>query len=251
VISINNLNFNYGNNFSLNIDSLDLEKNLLHVIIGPNGSGKSTFVKIISKIISNYNGSIKIDDSDLKDFKYKELSRKITYMNRRLIRNYNISVFDFISLGRFPHKNSIFFSLDNSDNKKVYEVLDMVDLKNKQKNMLYELSDGEVQRAYLAKSLCQETEYTILDEPTANLDIKHIKEFLELIKSLKQNTTFIVILHNINEAIQIFDKLIAFDSGKISFIWKGIKDFNLQKLENLYKVDLDYIVEKEKHIVYF
>lgn len=250
MISVNNLKFDYGKDFKLNIEKLNIEENLLNVIIGPNGSGKSTFVKLLSGLLQNFQGNIEIDGSKLSELNHNVLSKKITYMNRRLIRNYDISVFDFVSFGRFPHKKNIFFDLSDEDMKILSNTLEKVDLKNKTNKMLYELSDGEIQRAYLAKILCQETKYTVLDEPTTNLDIRHISEFLQLIKELKHQTTFIIILHDINEALDIFDKMIAFNHGKIDFVWKGLKDFDLQKLINLYSIDLKCFSDNEKYIVY-
>jgi iron complex transport system ATP-binding protein len=250
MISVENLIFSYEENFTLKIDLLSFEEKLLHVIIGPNGSGKSTLGKIISGMLNNYKGNIKINNKNISEFTENELSKHITYMNKRLIRNYNVTVFDFVSFGRFPHKKNIFFDLEESEKNLIKENLIKVDLLHKTNNLLYELSDGEIQRAYLAKILCQETKYAVLDEPTANLDIAHIKIFLNLLKSLKEKTTFIVILHSINEALEIFDKLTAFDNGKINFVWTSLKDFDLQKLINLYKVNLNCISNNGRYVVY-
>ncbi len=250
MIIINNLKFDYGKDFVLDISELHISEDFLHVIIGPNGSGKSTFAKILSGLLKNYTGKIKIDELNISEMKDDALSRKITYMNRRLIRNYDISVFEFVSLGRFPHKKDFLFELKKEDIDIISQKLSDVDLVLKKDKMLYELSDGEIQRAYLAKTLCQETKYVILDEPTVNLDIKHIKEFLNLIESLKLKTTFIVILHDLNEALAIFDKLIAFNNGKIEFIWNKQKDFDLQKLKNLYKINIKCLSDNGRHVVY-
>ncbi|MGA1847093.1 ABC transporter ATP-binding protein [Deferribacter abyssi] len=251
MILIDNLSFSYNNGFSLKIPKLTIEDNYLHVLIGPNGSGKSTFAKILTGMIKTYSGTVFIDGVDVTKIKFDALSKKITYMNKRFLRDYNISVYEFVSFGRFPHKRNIFFELDSEDKEKISYALKKVDLENKQGKMLYELSDGEVQRAYLAKVLCQETKYAILDEPTSNLDLKHIKDFLNLLIELKEKVTFFVILHNINEALAVFDKLIAFKEGKIYFSWDGIRDFNLQKLRNLYNVQLSSFCDKDKYVVYF
>ncbi|KAA0257032.1 ABC transporter ATP-binding protein [Deferribacter autotrophicus] len=251
MISIDGLSFSYDKEFGLEIPNMIIEDNYLHVLIGPNGSGKSTFAKILTGMIRNYSGKVAIDGTDITKLKYDTLSKKITYMNKRLLRDYNISVYEFVSFGRFPHKKTVFFELNSEDKDKIFHALENVDLNNKWDKMLYELSDGEIQRAYLAKVLCQETKYAILDEPTSNLDLKHIKDFLDLLVELKKKITFIVILHNINEALTVFDKLIAFNDGKIDFIWNGIEDFNLQKLKNLYNIPLKSFSNNEKYIVYF
>ncbi|HPZ67053.1 MAG TPA: ABC transporter ATP-binding protein, partial [Defluviitoga tunisiensis] len=77
MIDIDKLQFTYNNGFNLYIKKLDIKKGDIVSIIGPNGAGKSTLIKIISKIIKNYTGKIMIENKELSNYSYKELSRKI------------------------------------------------------------------------------------------------------------------------------------------------------------------------------
>ncbi len=251
MLSIRNLRFSYKTGFSLNIEKLDINDNSLSVIIGPNGSGKTTFAKIIAGLIDNFEGTLEIDSKDIKKLDVRSKSRIVSYIHKRMVKDLFIPVYRFVGIGRYVHKKSLFFNLDKSDRMIIEEMLDVVDLRQKKDMLLSELSDGELQRACIAKILSQQTKYSVLDEPTSALDISHIASILNLLSRLNTKTTFIVILHDINEAIKIYDNLICLNNGRIECVWSKKDSFDLKKLEKLFKINLKEFKHGFGRVVYF
>jgi len=251
MLSVRGLHFSYNRAFSLDIKSLDIPEGSLSVIIGPNGSGKTTFAKIISGLIDDYKGSVEIDSFDIKKLDAKNRSRIISYIHRRMVKDLYIPVKRFVGIGRYVHKESVFLNLNKSDRMIIDEMLDVVDLRQKKGVLLSQLSDGELQRAIIAKILCQQTKYTVLDEPTSALDIAHVASILNLLRRIKSKTTIVVILHDINEAIKIYDNLICLNEGKVECVWEKENVFDLQKLEKLFKIKLNEFNHGSGRVVYF
>ena len=251
MLRVKNLRFSYSSGFGLSVDEFSISKNSLNVIIGPNGSGKTTFAKIISGLISDYGGTIEIDGKNIKKLDIKQRGRLISYIHKRMVKNLSVSVRDFLRMGRYVHKDGLFLNPDKKDEEIIEETLQIVDLHSKGERILYELSDGELQRACIAKVLAQKTQYTVLDEPTSALDLSHIAEILNLLIKLKNKTTFIVILHDINEAVKIYDNLICMNGGRIECVWKSDEYFDLKKIEKLFKIKLSIFDYGTGKVVYF
>ncbi len=251
MLSIKNLKFSYGLEFFLDIENLEIQNGSLNVIIGPNGSGKTTLAKIIAGLIDRYDGNVTIDSKDIKKLNTKDRSRLISYAHKRIIKDFSISVYRFVGIGRYPSKNGLFLNFTKTDKLIIENTLELTDLKKKENMLLSELSEGELQRACIAKILCQQTKYAVLDEPTSALDLSHTLSILNLLKKLKDKTTFIVILHDINEAIKIYDNLICLNNGAIECIWKSSDVFDLKKLEKLFKIKLHIFDYGSGKVVYF
>ena len=110
MINIEKLKFTYNNGFSLNVDELDVKKGDIVSIIGPNGAGKSTLIKIISKILKNYTGRIMIEDKELSNYSYKEISRKIAIVPQEFNTTFEYDVESVISTARLPYSRRFSFS---------------------------------------------------------------------------------------------------------------------------------------------
>src|SRR5699024_7227495 len=112
--------------------------------------------------------------------------------------------------GRLPHRNP-FSPYSDEDHEKVKWVLECTGLNDRRKMTINTLSGGQQQRVWIAMALAQNTPYLFLDEPTSNLDIFFQYEILELVKNLRDDhgITIVMVLHDINQAIQYSDHIIA------------------------------------------
>ncbi len=244
-IQISRLVFAYGSRFAMRIEDLTFCDDRLHVVIGPNASGKTTLARIVSGLIGGYSGSVTVGGVDIRNLSTKARSKLIAYTHRSMVVNLNVTLERFVGFGRYAHTQGVFGFLSKQDRLKVAEAMELVDLGDKSQALLSELSDGELQRALLAKVIAQQAAYTILDEPTSNLDLKHRKEILHLLERLKRKSTFIVILHDINEALRIFESLIALKDGAVEFVWDTPDAFSLQKLSQLFTINLKMCRNRE------
>ena len=239
IINIKKLNYSYGKKEVLKELSLDIDKNKLTGIIGPNGCGKSTLAKNIIKYINGKFESFKIMDTDIRELTHKKIAQLISYIPQKSIIIPNISVFDYVLLGRFP-------SLKNSwDNytKKDYEIVEnninLLNIKELRDRNIETLSGGELQKALLARALAQEAKILLLDEPTSALDLNNAVEFMKILKniSIKKNISVIIIIHDLNLASLFCDSLIILKDGR--FIEKGSPKevINEENIKSVYNLD--------------
>lgn len=195
--------------------SITIPPNKITVIIGKNGSGKSTLLKAIENTIP-FMGEILIDGAKNTNIKRNILAKKISLMPQNLPTPH-ITVETLVSYGRSPHIG-ISGQLTTKDITIVNNAIKLANLERLRNNYIDTLSGGELRRAFYAMTEAQDTPIILLDEPTSNLDVTFKKEILKLIRQSKTNDkTVAVILHDINDAFEIADKLIVMDNGKHIF----------------------------------
>ena len=215
-VSVKNLNFSYYDIPVLKNLNFEIKKNSFVSILGPNGSGKSTIVKLISKVLTGYNGEILIEGKNIRDLNQIEIAKKIAVVPQNTSLGFNFSVFETVMMGRYPYL-SRFKSENQEDYKIVTEVMKLTRTEIFKDKNYNELSGGEKQRVVIAQTLVQDSPIIILDEPTTHLDINFQIEFMELFFSLFKNNkkTIIGIFHDINLAIQYSEKIILLKDGDI------------------------------------
>jgi len=228
IINIKKLNYSYGKKEVLKELSLDIDKNKLTGIIGPNGCGKSTLAKNIIKYINGKFESFKIMDTDIRELTHKKIAQLISYIPQKSIIIPNISVFDYVLLGRFPLLKNSWDNYSEQDNIR--------ELKDRN---IETLSGGELQKALLARALTQEAKILLLDEPTSALDLNNAVEFMKILKniSIKKNISVIIIIHDLNLASLFCDSLIILKDGR--FIEKGSPKevINEENIKSVYNLD--------------
>ena len=192
------------------IESLDfsVEKGEIVSFLGESGVGKTTFLKCISGLENINSGSIVLNNKTLnnKDVFVRPQDRKIGFV--------------FQDYPLFPHlnlKDNIVFNLDKKYLSNLNYMLSLTNLTDLVDRFPHELSGGEQQRACIARALIREPDLLLLDEPFSNLDvaIKHSirDEIYRIIKATK--TTTILVTHDINDSLNIADKILVFKAGKL------------------------------------
>ncbi len=208
-LEINNLVKSYVPNTTIirNL-SLSMSKGEIMSFIGESGSGKSTFLKCLSGLEKINSGSIKLNGRVIND-------------ENVFVKPQNRNVgFVFQDYPLFPHLNlynNITFNLSKEFYEKINYIIDLTNLKNLLKRYPYELSGGEQQRACIARALVREPDLLLLDEPFSNLDKsikKTIKDEIHNIIS-ETKTTSILVTHDINDSLDISDKILIFKAGLI------------------------------------
>lgn len=184
-------------------------------LIGSNGIGKSTLLRTMVGFQKYFAGEVKVNGSELKEMGIKELARIMSFVSTENIRVANMTVFDLVSFGRFPYTNWM-GKLTETDREKVEDAIDKVGLHSFKNRQITRVSDGERQRAMIARAVAQDTPVIILDEPTAFLDVSNKYEIFHLLQALtrEQGKTIILSSHDLNIALREVDKLwIVTDNG--------------------------------------
>ena len=239
IINIKKLNYSYGKKEVLKELSLDIDKNKLTGIIGPNGCGKSTLAKNIIKYINGKFESFKIMDTDIRELTHKKIAQLISYIPQKSIIIPNISVFDYVLLGRFPLLKNSWDNYSEQDYEIVEKNINLLNIRELKDRNIETLSGGELQKALLARALAQEAKILLLDEPTSALDLNNAVEFMKILKniSIKKNISVIIIIHDLNLASLFCDSLIILKDGR--FIEKGSPKevINEENIKSVYNLD--------------
>jgi iron complex transport system ATP-binding protein len=180
----------------------------LITFIGPNGCGKSTLIKSLIGLIPKLRGNVYFRKENLDSISFPERAERIGVVLTDPVYERNMTVRELVSMGRYPHTNWL-GRLDGSDWQVVNDAIQKVGLKDKIHSRLGELSDGERQRAMIARVLAQDVDLIILDEPTAHLDLSNRMEVLVLLKKLAHEFGKGVLLstHELGLALQVSDKI--------------------------------------------
>jgi iron complex transport system ATP-binding protein len=177
-------------------------------LIGSNGIGKSTLLRTLAGFQPAISGKIEISGRELKTLGSREIARIMSFVSTENLRVPNLSVFDLVAYGRFPYTNWIGM-LSEEDKSIVSEAIKMVGLQGFERRAVMQISDGERQRAMIARALAQDTPVIVLDEPTAYLDVSNKYEIFHLLQVLaeEKNKTVVLSTHDLNIALREVDKL--------------------------------------------
>lgn len=207
-------------------------------LIGPNGSGKSTIIKAISRVISLRSGKIFLDGKDVFKMRRGDLARLVGVVPQMSILPSVFTAFEIVLMGRNPHLGLLQYE-SAKDMAITWQAMGRTATQPLAERIVCELSGGEIQRVVVARALAQEPKSILLDEPTANLDIRHQIEILDLIKKLclENNLMVVIALHDLNLASQYCDRLILINNGTVHAQGTPVEVINSQNIKEVYGTD--------------
>ncbi|MEM9596589.1 MAG: ABC transporter ATP-binding protein [Acidobacteriota bacterium] len=197
--------------------SLDIEAARVTAFCGPNGSGKSTALKAMRGLLPLTGGQILLDRRPLGGWGPKALARAVAMLGQTPSAPEDMTVHDLISLGRYPHRRP-FAGLGAEDRDAVQRAARSTETADLLDRHLGTLSGGQMQRAWLAMILAQESSTVFLDEPTNHLDVAHALSTLALVRRMatEGGKTVVIVLHDLNMAAAIADRIVLFRGGSIA-----------------------------------
>ena len=207
-VSVSNLTFGYDYRTVLKDISFVLKSGDFLAVIGNNGSGKSTLIKCILGINKITPNRIRLDDVDVVDYKNY---RNIGYVPQKFDDfNYEfpITVNEILQVSKYTN-----FTEDQK-----LELLDKVGILELQNENINNLSGGQLQRVFIARSLMNDPKLLILDEPTVGVDRENVEGFYKTINELnKEGITIMLITHNIHESKANFTHILSLHNGEALF----------------------------------
>ena len=216
MIELSHVTLGYDHRAVLSDVSVRVGEGRIVGIIGPNGSGKSTLIRGITRLIRLFSGDIFVDERDLRSYRREEIARLIATVPQNPVLPEAFTAFEVVLMGRTPHLGLI-RSEREKDRRIAWQAMEATQTQFLADRMVYELSGGERQRLVIARALTQQPRILLLDEPTAQLDINHQVEILDLIKdlSLERGLTVVVALHDLNLAAQYCCWLVMLSEGRV------------------------------------
>ncbi len=208
--------------------SFELQDDHNLIILGSNGVGKTTLAKVLSGITDS--NSVSINNINPSKFSGKKRAELINYVPPNLdIFDEFISVGEFLELGHFNHHTTI------------DKVLEILEIKHLKEETCHSLSSGESQLLLIASSLLHHADYTIFDEPTANLDPKKIQMLFSLLKKSQHLKSTILITHNLDFAYKLGFDILFLENRSIKFYGSSQLFFKQENLDKLYKKSVQKI----------
>ena len=193
--------------------SFSVKKGEFVAIIGPSGSGKSTLLHILGGVDRPSGGKVFMNGQDV----YQQNEEQLAIFRRRQV-GLIYQFYNLIPILNVTENMTLPIQMDGRKVNQEYlgELLDILGLRGREKNLPNQLSGGQQQRVSIGRALMTSPAVVLADEPTGNLDSKNSQEIVELLKTSnkKYNQTLIVITHDEQIALQA-DRIIAIEDGKI------------------------------------
>ena len=237
MLTANNIRASYRNTTILDNINLNIYQGEFASIIGHNGAGKTTLLKVISGVKKPMNGTVCLDNRDMKTMSRHEIARIMAVVPQSSFVPPLFTVEDVVSIGRYAHSKKR-FTTTASDQTAINKALNLTDTDRFRHRYVSELSGGERQEVLIARALAQEPKLLLLDEPTANLDIRHQIKILELIRKLvdSQALTALMVIHDLNMAARFCSKLILLHNGVVHAAGKADEVLTIDNLAEAYGV---------------
>lgn len=245
-MEIRKLCFSYGDKSFMEGLSADIEKGKITTILGPNGSGKSTLLNLLVKQLKPRSGDIVVDNKSIYSMSVKEIAKHIAMVHQANTAPADITVRRLVEYGRMPHQTM--FSSDDKDAKEIVDwALEVTRLTGMVDKCVGQLSGGERQRTWIAMALAQKTDILFLDEPTTYLDVFYQLEVLTLVKKLNREygMTIVMVLHDINQAMQFSDNLIIMSKGCVHYKGNVRDGITAERLKGIYGINAKILWSEE------
>lgn len=224
-IEAKNLEFKRG---SLNIGPIDIILNEGEIlsICGKNGSGKTSTINVLSGLSKYESGDINIDGTSIRRMTQRDISRKIAVVKQEIPVPMSFTVKDIMEISAFTR---------GDDEASMIEALSICGIPHLLDRDFLTLSGGEKRMVMIAAGIYQDSRYIFMDEPSSFLDIDKISSLTAILRNLKKmGKGIIVVIHDINYASKVSDKIVLMREGKVMDYGETRKILSIENLERTY-----------------
>ena len=239
LLTIENLSAGYDRKPVLSDVNFSAEPGETVCVIGPNGAGKSTLLLAAAGLLKPMGGAVFLSGRNLSDLSAGQRARTVAAMFTDRRQREPKTVRELVAEGRYPYTSRL-GALDEKDWAVVKDAMKKTDLLSLSGRDIGELSDGQRQRAYIARAIAQEPDLLILDEPTGFLDVRYQLEIIEALKSLCHNNekpvTILMTLHDLALLPKIADQVLMLKEGRQVGYGAAGEMLTAEKLADLFDI---------------
>lgn len=192
--------------------SLSLGRGDVVGLMGPNGCGKSTILRTVYRALRPTRGAVLVDGADVETMSFRDSARRIAALSQQSTSDFDFTVEETVAMGRVPHSGG--GRLGPRERDLCERAMADMGIGHLRHRGMTGLSGGERQRALIARALVQEPDFLVLDEPTNHLDLAHQVRLLGMLRDL--DVGVLVVLHDLNLAAAVCDRLHFIASGKVA-----------------------------------
>lgn len=215
VFKVEDLSIGYKDKTLFSNLNFEIKIGILTSLLGSNGIGKSTLLKTISGLLDKKSGSIFVDDKNIDTFSIAEFAKMVSVVLTHENVNKDLTVYELVKLGRQPYTNWL-DKLTEADESLINATLQDCEIINLKDRKLSQLSDGQLQRTFIARAVVQDTPFIFLDEPSTHLDLYHKVKLFKLLKKLciDKKKCILFSTHDLDLALQLSDDIMLLKDEK-------------------------------------
>ncbi len=212
MLELKHLTIGYGRRLLLDNVDTSIPAGALTALLGRNGTGKSTLLRAIAGLEKPMAGHVLIGGRALDTLTPRERALSVAFVATKRVRVPDMPVADLVAMGRAPYTNWI-GRMRPEDADTVSRAVRLVGMEEMTRRPLDSLSDGECQRAMIARALAQDTPIILLDEPTSFLDLPSRHELVGLLRRLarEQGKCILFSTHELDIALRLADRIVLID----------------------------------------
>lgn len=238
-IALQQLSAGYHNKVVIDGIDLTIPQGRMTVLVGANGCGKSTLLGTIARMLQPLGGSVTLDGKSIHQQPTKAVARQLGILPQSPLLPEGLTVFELVSRGRFPWQGMM-RQWSEADEQAVQQALTLTGTAEFAHLPVDSLSGGQRQRCWIAMALAQQTPIILLDEPTTFLDLRYQVEILELLHDLTRyhGRTVVVVLHDLNFAVNYGDTLVFLRQGKLEGVIHESQACTPELIRRVFDVDV-------------
>jgi iron complex transport system ATP-binding protein len=238
MLSLKNGSFKYGDRMIFSGVEFSASQGDVLCILGANGCGKTTLLRCLNGALKLQNGQVLLTSRDISTMSTIDIARRMGFVFQEHSAPFPFTVLEVVRMGRSPHLG-MFSHPGLRDNLLAEQALDMVGMLHLKEKPYTQISGGERQLVLIARTLTQEPQIVLLDEPTSHLDFKNQTLVLKMVNMMAENgMTVIMTSHLPNHALQYSNKVVLMNSGR--FLASGSPDeiMTEQSLRDTYGINV-------------
>lgn len=208
-------------------------------ILGPNGCGKTTLLRALAGLLP-HEGKVTAEGRNLAAMDRRQLARTVALLSQISSVYFSYTVYETVLMGRYAHQTGGAFSGPGPEDRAIalecMERTGVADLRDRQ---VTELSGGQLQRVFLARTFAQQPRVILLDEPTNHLDLKYQVELVQELKAWAagEGRCVVGVLHDVNLALDLADLFLLMEEGRARYFGPAA-EFDPAALNRVYQMDV-------------
>jgi iron complex transport system ATP-binding protein len=241
-LKLNDAEFSYGNKPIFTELGINIHKSEVQCILGANGCGKTTLLRCLSGSLRLTKGTIRIDGADINSLKVDEIARKIGFVFQEHAAPFPFSVLEVVRMGRAPHLK-IFATPSKNDTDIALQKLELVGMLHLKDTPYTQISGGERQLVLIARTLAQEPEIILMDEPTSHLDFRNQTIVLQIVNKLAQKGLGILMTSHLPDHALLFSSRVSLmKDGRFIAMGTPNEVMTEESLKEIYGIEVKMVI---------